>query len=84
VPDPGKDRQGEERSTLRSEGARFAGLGLTWTLSVLLFLGAGWWLDGKLGTTPIFTILGSFVGAGGGFYYMYIEVTGRPGSNRGP
>lgn len=79
VPEPGKGKDGNGSGPRGAEGARFAGLGLTWTLSVLLFLGAGWWLDGRLGTTPIFTILGSFLGAGGGFYYMYLEVTGRPG-----
>lgn len=78
MPESREDRNEGGSTSHRSEAARFAGLGLTWTLSVLLFLGAGWWLDGRVGTTPLFTILGSFVGAGGGFYYMYLEVTGRP------
>ena len=62
------------------DGARFAGLGLTWAFSVLLFLGGGWWLDQKLGFTPLFTILGAFVGAGAGFWYMYVEAVIRPRS----
>lgn len=64
------------------EVARFAGLGLTWALSVLLFLGAGWWLDQRLGITPLLTILGAFTGAGAGFYYMYLEVVERRGGDR--
>lgn len=50
---------------------QFLGHGLTWALSTLLFLGVGWWLDGRIGTTPILTILGSFVGATAGFYSLY-------------
>ena len=50
------------------------GHGLTWALSVLLFLLAGWWLDGKAGTTPLFMILGAFVGAGAGFYSIYHHI----------
>ena len=64
----------------RYEAARFVGLGLTLALSVLLFLGGGWWLDGRFGTAPLFTIVGTFVGAGAGFYHMYLEVVVRPRS----
>lgn len=63
-------------------GSRFVGLGLTWTLSVLLFMGGGWWLDGRLGTTPLLTIVGAFIGAGGGFWYLIQEATGRPGRQK--
>lgn len=70
---------GDIRGRGQFEAARFVGLGLTWALSVLLFLGAGWWLDQRLGVTPLLTILGSFVGAGGGFYYIYLEVLVRSG-----
>lgn len=67
----------------RFEAARFVGLGLTLALSVLLFLGGGWWLDGRLGTTPLFTLVGTFVGAGAGFYYIYLEVVIRPREGNG-
>jgi hypothetical protein len=76
---PGVDPKGE---TGQFEVARFAGLGLTWALSVLLFLGGGWWLDQRLGITPVLTILGAFTGAGAGFYYMYLEVVVRRGGDR--
>lgn len=82
MPETRDNGEGRGPTPRGSDGARYAGLGLTWTLSVLLFLAGGWWLDGRLGTTPLFTILGSFIGAGGGFYYMYLEVTGRPGDGR--
>ncbi len=51
--------------------AQFAGLGLQFVLSLLLFLYAGQWVDGKLGTSPWFLILGVFTGASAAFYSMY-------------
>ena len=52
-------------------GAEYAGLGLQFAVSVLLFLYAGQWLDRKLGTEPWLMILGVFTGAGASFYSMY-------------
>jgi F0F1-type ATP synthase assembly protein I len=51
--------------------AQFTGLGLQFVLSLLLFLYLGKWVDGKLGTSPLFLILGVFTGAGAAFYSMY-------------
>ncbi|MBW7934240.1 MAG: AtpZ/AtpI family protein [Gemmatimonadaceae bacterium] len=51
--------------------AQFMGLGLQFVLSILLFLYIGKWVDGKLGTSPWFMILGVFTGAGAAFYNMY-------------
>ncbi len=56
-------------SALR-ELARFSGHGLTIAVATGLFLMAGWWVDGRLGTTPLLTILGALLGAGAGFYSM--------------
>ncbi len=50
--------------------ARYSGHGLTFALSMVLFLLAGWWADGRLGTSPLLTLIGAFVGAGAGFYSM--------------
>lgn len=50
--------------------ARFSGHGLTLALSTGLFLLAGWWVDGRLGTTPLLTIIGAMTGAGAGFYSL--------------
>jgi F0F1-type ATP synthase assembly protein I len=74
----GRDQRGSDpRDILRASG-QFMGLGLTWALSVLLFLGAGAWVDSKLGTTPIFLILGAFIGAGAGFYSLYYHIVIEP------
>jgi ATP synthase protein I len=53
------------------QAGQFMGLGLQFVLSLLLFLYVGQWVDGKLGTSPIFLILGVFVGASAAFYSMY-------------
>jgi F0F1-type ATP synthase assembly protein I len=66
------------RSQLLRATGQFTGYGLTWALSVLLFLLGGWWLDGKLGTAPLFMILGAFVGGGAGFYSLYRHIVLDP------
>jgi F0F1-type ATP synthase assembly protein I len=38
----------------------------------------GWWVDGKLGTMPLFLILGALVGGGGGFYSLYYHLVVEP------
>ena len=67
----GQTQKDSQRSTLISAAGQYTGYGLTWALSVLLFLLGGWWLDGKAGTAPLFMILGAFVGGGAGFYSLY-------------
>jgi len=64
-------RKETPQPTVWQAAGQYAGYGLTWALSTLLFLLGGWWVDGKLGTTPLLTILGAFVGAGAGFYSLY-------------
>lgn len=53
----------------------FAGSGIQLVVSILLFVYAGRWLDGKLGTSPWLLVLGAFVGAFAGFYSMYRALT---------
>jgi F0F1-type ATP synthase assembly protein I len=52
----------------------FAGVGIQFVLAILLFLFVGKWIDARLGTAPVFLIIGTFVGAAGGFYSMYRKV----------
>ena len=68
-----RDRLDETRS-LWAEAGQYMGYGMTWALSVLLFLMAGWWLDDKAGTSPLLVIVGAFVGAAAGFYSLYRHV----------
>ena len=54
--------------------ASFAGAGVQFVISILLFLYVGKWLDGKLGTAPWLLMAGVFVGAGAGFYSFYRRI----------
>ena len=51
--------------------SEFAGVGIQFAVSILLFLYVGQWLDRKLGTAPWLLIIGVFLGAGASFYSMY-------------
>jgi F0F1-type ATP synthase assembly protein I len=63
---PGK--KGGDEGTSVSE---FAGVGIQFAVSILVFLYLGQWLDRKLGTAPWLLIIGVFLGAGASFYSMY-------------
>jgi F0F1-type ATP synthase assembly protein I len=58
-----------------SSGADFAGLGIQFAAAIILFLFVGQWVDKKLGTDGLFTIVGVFVGGGGAFYNMYRKIS---------
>lgn len=72
-PDDGED----DRSTLVLLG-QYSGHGLTIAAATGFFLLLGWWVDGRLGLTPLFTVIGALVGAGAGFYSMLQHVLLRP------
>ncbi|MFH1277094.1 MAG: AtpZ/AtpI family protein [Candidatus Eisenbacteria bacterium] len=60
-------------------------LGLTLAASTLLFFYAGYKLDRWIGTLPIFALLGTFLGAFGGFLYLYRVLTaGERKKEKGP
>ena len=42
--------------------ARYAGLGVQFAGTLVVFGAIGWWLDGKLGTEPWLMVAGIFVG----------------------
>lgn len=77
----------ERQSAASADASRYLGVGLTWTLSTLLFLWLGTKADAWLGTEPWLTLVGAFVGAAAGFYYMIhhlIVVPGRKSAGKGP
>lgn len=49
-------------------------LGYTFACSVILCAGAGYLLDRGLGTMPFLTILGTLVGAGLAFLWVFLKV----------
>ena len=50
--------------------AKYAGLGIQFAVTILLFVLAGQWADGKMGTGGLFTILGTFLAFGGTLYSL--------------
>jgi len=72
-PDPG----GEQEPTLVVL-ARFSGHGLTLAMATGFFLFLGWMLDQRLGSIPLFTILGALLGAAAGFYRIIRELILTP------
>jgi F0F1-type ATP synthase assembly protein I len=58
-------------STGLGTAGKYAGIGIQFGASIVLFLYVGQWVDRRLGTTPIFLIVGVFVGATAAFYSIY-------------
>ena len=73
----------EDKPSQNVEMARALSLGLTWALSTALFLYLGSLVDGWLGTKPVFTLIGAFIGAAAGFYYIYSQISAGSGAGKG-
>ncbi len=52
----------------------FLDVGLQLAAGFGLGFGMGWWVDGKLHTLPLFSILGLMLGAAGGLLNVYRAV----------
>ena len=50
-------------------------IGITMTLTMLLGVFGGDWLDRRLHTSPLFLLLGIFLGIGAGFYNLWSELS---------
>lgn len=55
-------------------GMKYAGVGITWVASVLLFLWLGSLIDGRLETKPVFTVTGALIGIVTGFVSLIRQV----------
>jgi F0F1-type ATP synthase assembly protein I len=58
-------------------GSEFAGVGMQFALTIVVFALAGIWLDKRLGTDPWLVILMVFGGATLGFWSMYRRMVGH-------
>lgn len=78
-PEPSRQDKGDGGDWTRAlrEAAPYLGLGSSMALTLLLSLLAGHWIDGKLGTTPVFVLLGGAFGLFAAGYHFYKSVTGR-------
>jgi len=60
-------------------GSEFAGLGVQFGVTIVLFAFAGIWLDRRLGTSPWFVIIMVLGGSGLGFWSMYRRAMKKAG-----
>lgn len=63
--------QGSKPDDAGPGAGAYAGFGMQFVVALLIFLYLGQWVDRRLGTSPVFLLIGIFVGAGGSFYAMY-------------
>ena len=73
-------RMGDSPSTLRTLG-QLSTVGMSFVLALVMGFGAGYWLDGRLGTQPWLAFLGFFLGLGAGILNVYrvMQATGSGG-----
>lgn len=74
-PDGKSDGSSGWTRSLREAGP-YLGLGTTLAGAVLLGVGGGYWLDSRLGTRPVFFLVGAVLGlvaAGLQFYRMVVQ-----------
>ena len=62
---------------------RFAGLGIQLAITILGGVLLGQWLDRRLGTEALFTILGAFLGFGATMYSLIRSLNRAAGSSPG-
>ena len=67
----GRPERGPQRGAATPSVADYAGIGLQFALSIVVFMFAGMWLDRRLGTSPLLLILFVFGGASAAFYSIY-------------
>ena len=74
-------------STLRTLG-QLSTVGMSFVLAIVLGFGAGYWLDGRVGTSPWLAFLGFFMGLAAGVLNVYRVLKATTGSSntaeRGP
>lgn len=87
MPEPAERKDPPEPDPVMVSMARYSGYGLQLAASVGLFMAAGWWADGKVGTAPLLTIMGALGGGAAGFYSLYLHLVKKrepEGRGQGP
>jgi F0F1-type ATP synthase assembly protein I len=56
------------------EGYSLGAVGITFALTLTGAALLGFWLDRRLGTLPLFTIIGTFLGMGLGGFWLYARL----------
>jgi Putative F0F1-ATPase subunit Ca2+/Mg2+ transporter len=75
-----RDEDGERGTLARvlQESAPYIGMGSGMAVSLLLSLGAGYWLDRKLGTSPVLLLVGAAFGMFAAGYQLYKVARKKP------
>ncbi|MGH9041489.1 MAG: AtpZ/AtpI family protein [Acidimicrobiia bacterium] len=76
---PGEDRNRVERKYLQ-----FAGVGVQFALTILLLTLAGIWVDGRLDTGPLFTVVLLLFGFAGATWSLIRQVLGPDKGGKKP
>jgi F0F1-type ATP synthase assembly protein I len=74
TPDPKVPEREDWGRALRAV-APYVGIGMTLAVTVLLGLGVGYWMDGRLGTRPLFFLLGGTAGLVAALVYFFRTVS---------
>lgn len=69
-----KGGRDDEPRPVASQAGEMMGAGLQFAGAIILFMFAGRWLDGRLGTDPWLLLIGVMVGAVGGFASLYRQL----------
>jgi len=67
-------RPEDDTSREMGEGYALMTAGITFAVAVALFVVGGIWLDHRLGTLPLFTILGTIVGIGLAGFWLWQQI----------
>jgi F0F1-type ATP synthase assembly protein I len=70
TPNNGRRHESDDARAART-ASKYAGVGLQFAASIVLFLYLGQWVDRRFGSEPWGLLVGVFVGAGAAFYSMY-------------
>lgn len=71
-------------AALSNDFARYAGLGIQFTTTLVLLGALGWWLDSLFGTQPWLLVVGVLAGGVLAFYSLLRSVPRAGGRRTGP
>ena len=81
-PSDGSDQRDKFVGSYAHAGA-YISSGVTFAATIVFCLFAGWWLDERWSTSPLFLVSGIALGAVAGFYHLYKTLTAEePGRQR--
>jgi len=71
-------KEGADWGRALREAGPYLSIGTSLAATVLAGLGLGYWVDGKLGTKPVFFLIGSGLGLFAALYQFFQTVNRKP------